>query len=435
MNNRPVQTRVSHGTRWFSWLLALFLLVYLLFVLSIERISWADVMAGLQPSASGLWALLVLVFRIVRHFIPLAVGWWFAYRASVQTVTRLYDLADEEEARLFLRRLQAPHIRQRGGLPLSDQNLEADRAQSVLLRVGGPGKVTVFDRDVAVTEDNGRFARVLGPGSHLLLPYERVHTVLDLRNQERQVQNVSLRTRDNIELTAVFSIVYRIRRTAEEPTKSRPYPYDEEAVRAAAYAYTVLEDGAVSTWKEKPISTTRSKLAEAVGKYRLDEIIHPPGRHDEPYRALQREVWRAARNDLSRFGIELVSVHIDQLRPPPEVEKQYIKYWQSHWASKSRLSEADGAATAVEEIEVARAEAEVAMIQAILEGIQRARRSGATSRTGEVIALRLVDGLERLAEQTRHARPLMPDMNKLRAELLRNSARADADQREGADEG
>ena len=107
---------------------------------------------------------------------------------------------------------------------------------------------------------------------------------------------------------------------------------------------------------------------------------------------------------------------------PEDVEAQYIKYWQSHWESKARLSEADGRATAVEEIEVARAEAEVAMIQAILEGIQRARRSGATSYTSEVVALRLVEGLERMAEQSRRTQGVLPNINNLRTELLNSTS-------------
>ena len=92
----------------------------------------------------------------------------------------------------------------------------------------------------------------------------------------------------------------------------------------------------------------------------------------------------------------------------------------AHWEEKARLSKADGEATAVEELEIARAEAEVAMIQAILDGIQRARRSGAATRTSEIVALRLIDGLERMAEQSRH-KPnmltLLTELDELRSDL------------------
>ncbi|HUM68554.1 MAG TPA: hypothetical protein PLK31_06870, partial [Chloroflexota bacterium] len=142
---------------------------------------------------------------------------------------------------------------------------------------------------------------------------------------------------------------------------------------------------------------------------------------DEPYRALQREVWRTARTELANSGIDLLSVHIDRMQPPPDVEDQYIAYWRTHWQEKARLSKADGEATAKEEIEIARAEAEVAMIQAILEGIQRARRSGATTRTSEIVALRLIEALERMAEQSRQkpdAQTLLAELDELRSEMV-----------------
>src|SRR5690606_32988266 len=152
------------------------------------------------------------------------------------------------------------------------------------------------------------------------------------------------------------------------------------------------------SWEGKPSATVAGKVAATIAQYRLDELMHPDGRTDEPYRTLQQQVWRSARADMSAYGVELLSVHIGQLKPDKEVEEFYIRFWQSRWETQAKLSLAEGKAIASEEIEVARAEAEIAMIQAILEGIQRARQSGATSRTSNLVALRLVDTLERLAE-------------------------------------
>ncbi len=418
MNKRQSRRQVSHAKRWFSWMLIALFIIYVAIAWYLERISVSQWITSLSPDATALTALLLFIIRFTRHIIPVLVGGWFAYNATVQTVERLYDLPDKASAQTFLKRLRSPNIWGRWSVRLNDQTLAQDRAGSVILQVGGPGKVKVSPRDAAVTEDNGRFARVLGPGIHLLMPYEYVHAVLDLREQERHVTDVSLRTRDNIDLTASFTVVYRIRRGDNEPTKSRPYPFVETAVRTAAYAYTVLGEDMVGDWRSKPAATTRTKLARVIANYSLDEIIHPPGRTEEPYRIIQQEVLRSARNELARSGIELLSVHINQLKPPKAVEAQYIEYWRTQWESKVRLSEADGEATALEEIEVARAEAEVAMMQAILEGIQRARRSGATSRTSEVVALRLVEGLERLAEQSKQSQANLPVLEQLRAERL-----------------
>lgn len=423
MRNRSAQPRLSHAKGWFSALLIVLLLFYLLFVWYLERISLSNWVAQFTPVAlqlRGPSLIFALIFRVLRHLIPVLVGWWFAYQASIETIERLYDLNDTEAARRFLGRLRAPTSRMTA-VSINQATLEKNREESVILRIGGPGKIALGASEVAVTEINGRRARVLGSGRQILSPYEYVHAVLDLREQERTVESVPLRTKDNIEVTAAFTLVFRVLRGETVPSKSKPYPYDEEAVKLAAYEQTVLANGMLSDWLYRPILSTKSKLTETVAKYQLDELMHPSGHSDEPYLTLQRQVLRAARADLVRNGIDLVSVHIQQLKPQKEVEAQYIAYWQSQWQSKVKLSEADGNATAVEEIEIARAEAEVAMIQAILEGIQRARRSGATSRTSEIVALRLVEGLERIAERSRQSEPILPLMNQLQADLKTSS--------------
>ncbi len=423
MTNQPLTPKQSsHAHGWFTLVLFCLLFLYLFIVWLLEGINFREWLVQQMPITSAIFLdLLALGWRIFRHFIPIIVAWWFAYNATVGMMQRLYDLPDKEAAAVFLGRLRSPGHEGGQGLPVAPQTLEIERPNQVLLRVGGPGKMKVEPFMVAITEDNGRFARILPPGSHQLFPFEYVHTVLDLRPQERVVRGVTVRTRDNIDLTASFSIVYRIRQGDEQSTKSKPFPFDEAAVRTAAYAQTVLDNQTASTWDSKPANTTRSRLAAAVERYRLDEMMNPPGRNDEPYRALQQEVWRSARAELANYGIDLVSVHIDRLQPPPDVEAQYIAYWRTHWEEKARLSKVDGEATAVEEVEIARAEAEVAMIQAILEGIHRARRSGAASRTSEIIALRLIDSLERMAEQSRdkpHVLSLLAELDALRSDLV-----------------
>jgi hypothetical protein len=415
---RPPRPRISHAQNWYTWLLILLLLFYFGLVVALELANlnaWLEWISSLAPNLFT--ATLALMWSMLRHLIPVAVGWWFAYRATVITLERLYDLPDRETAVEFLRRLRSPYSQTQPATPVNPQTLETERAASVLLRVGGPGKVKLEPHMVAVTEINGRYTRVIPAGVHYLRPFEYVHTVLDLRQQERNVTGVAARTRDNIELTAAFNVVYCIRRGDNPPTEARPYPFDEAAVCAAAYAQTVFGDQTAATWEGRPIATVSGKVAATIGRYRLDELMHPYGRTDEPYRTLQREVWRAARSELSNVGIELISVHIDRLEMQKEVEELYIKYWQSRWETQAHLSKVEGEAMAMEEIEIARAEAEVAMIQAILEGIQRARRSGASTRTSDIVALRLIDGLERIAEKSRTSRTALPSLTELRSEL------------------
>lgn len=417
MTRRPSQPRITHAVGWYSAGLAVLFVVYCLIVWYLEKVHFPGGIIEMMLTSPT--AVIYLVGKFLRHLVPIAVGWWFAYNAAVITIQHLYNLPDRDAARQFLRSLRSPTTNFDQPIPLTSQTLEADRPGLVILRVGGPGRVQVKPFNVAVTEDNGVFARLLPPGKHQLRPYEYVHAVIDLREQTRQTADEDVRTRDNVDMKAAFTIAYRISTGGEKPSKTQPYPYDETAVRAAAYAQTVLSEHLVLNWESKPISTTRSKLAAAVGRYRLDELMHPDGRADEPYRTLQREVHRTARTELARSGIELISFAINRLEPAnPVIANQYIAFWQSSWQGVAELNKADATARATEEKEIARAEAEVAMIEAILEGIRRARRSGATTHTSEIVALRLIEGLERMAEKSQVTRTMLPILTEVHSDIL-----------------
>jgi len=277
-------------------------------------------------------------------------------------------------------------------------------------------------REVGATEMNGRFHRVIGPGANRLGRLEYVYAVLDLRQQERIAEDVPLMTKDGIEIRADLAITYRISTGGETPTRAKPYPYDEQAVRLAAYAETVHADQQLSTWETIPLETSKSTLAKIVARYNLDQLLYPDGSANDPNLTIRNELERRVRNSIEAFGIELTGIQVGRLELPESVVDQYIEYWQAHWETQSLLKEADGEAFTLEEVEVARAEAEVTMIRAIVEGLQRARMEGNADTIHEMVALRLIEALEKVAEQSQLAAPLpttlMPQLTALREQLL-----------------
>ena len=84
--------------------------------------------------------------------------------------------------------------------------------------------------------------------------------------------------------------------------------------------------------------------------------------------------------------------------------------------------------------EVARAEAEVFMIQAIMEGLENARRAGGAGAMRDVVALRMVEALEKMARQSQQYQPLpdrlMPQLVALQRQL-RAERSLPAQQKEG----
>lgn len=409
---RPV-AQPQGQNRWFLWLMGLLFVSYWLFAHRLERIDLAPTLAPWQEAwipfvelpRAVVFVAEMLHWRVLRHLVSAIIGWRLAYGAAVSLVRALYDLPDRQTARNLLNRLRWTKTPPVKPLAVSGLTLEQAREKSELLRVGGPGRIAIQAGDVAVTELNGRFHRILGPGAHTLGRLEFIYAILDLRPQERVLKEVRLQTADGIEVKADITIAFRLDTGEEIPNQDLPYPYSEDAVRMAVYSQTVLPDGAVSGWDNAPLNSAKLNLVNIIGHYKLDELLHARSAAD-PYLAIRTELIQRIRPFLINQGIELIGIHISRLELPPDVADQYIKYWRTHWETQAKLQEIDGAAMSLEEREIAYAEAEMTMIQAIVEGVQRARQASNTNNMHEIIALRLVEALEKMARQSQQDIPL-----------------------------
>lgn len=299
------------------------------------------------------------------------------------------------------------------GLALQRESLQQLRQEQALLRVGGPGRIVVPNSDVVVTEYNGHFCRVLGPGAQMLLPFEYVRSMLDLRAHDREADVTGV-TQDGVELTCNMAVTFRLsnddrffsaedelnqapQQESQRPTRDRPYPYGEKAVRAAAYAESVDGSGRVSTWTSLPLIVATGQLRRALAENRLDALFDPEAREPAPHPELLKWVQDNTRHTLRQSGIELITLRMGPLRPPDAVTSQNLSGWRSYWEKEQRKRQAEGRAAAVSTIEEARTQAEVEMLRAIVEGIQRARRESSAELAQEIVALRLVEALERVA--------------------------------------
>lgn len=423
-NRRRPQPALPHNqNRWLLPFLFLLLGLYWLFAHSIERIDLTQT----NPAMAGLPALIVTIIefvtpRVLRHFIPIVAGIWFSYRTAVYLIQLLYDLPDWEAAIDFFRRLRLGSMMMELPLPIPAHQVEQIRRDLPQLRIGGPGLVQIQAGEVAVTELWGQVYRVLPGGSHWLRRFEYVQAVLNLHEHAKHIEGVALVTRDGLELTADITIRYRLSQGSEMPTKAKPFPYDEAAVKTAAYDQTVIGAFTASNWEETPINVAKGTLKAIIARLRLDEILQPNDTATEPHLAISRQLERHTRLALLDKGIDLVSLQLGRFQFEETITNQYIEYWQTRWKIQADLSLADGQARALVEREIARAEAEVTMIQAIVEGVRRAQQEGHTGTVREIVAMRLIESLERVARRSQNLAPLpnslLPRLNEMRQELL-----------------
>ncbi len=419
---------------WLALTLAVLFVLYWLFARSLERVDGNVILAAwflpemtpAQAAQLGLpifyrFPVEMLHPRVLRHLIPVVVGWWLAVEAAVSLVQVLYDCPDRRTAREFLRRQRRSSLSFDLPLVVNDRTLDQMRRESLQMRVGGPVNIVVPAGNAAVTELNGRFNRVLPAGGHTLGRFEYLRAVIDLHPQERSAKNVPLQTQEGITVFADVQVSFRISGGGEPVTRSRPYPFSEDAVRRAAYSGVVLTDGTASSWDSAPLSRVKGALAEVVSQYPLDELLFPTSPVRQLHFSIRREVERRVRAGLQAQGIELQRLQISGLTPPEPVAQQYLKYWLTQWQTRDRIISADGMASALEEVEVARAEAEITMIQGIVEAVRRVQRDGSKSMTADIMALRLIEVLERLAAHSQAPEgvsdQLIPRLHELQKQL------------------
>ena len=397
---------------WPWFVLAALVLGYWLYMSSLERIDANLFLAsvflpGLPPSqAAGVtfspwvtWLVEMFHPRVLRHFIPIIAGWWLAVQAAVSLMQVLYNCPDRRTAAEFLRRQRRNSVSPVDSYVISAKNLDEEREKSILMGVGGPVRVQIPDGFAAVTERNARTLRVLPPGTHDLGRFEYVQAVVDLQPQEKFVKDVTLLTKEGIPVKADIGLTFRID-TGETPvTHRRPYPFSEEAVRRVAYGGVVSPGGSVGSWADGPIGKVRGALASMVSDDSIDQLLaaeSPRDAHHLLTNSVMNKVW----DSLPKDGIKPLRMRISRLSPPPEVSRQYTEFWLANKRKEDMLARANGTAQLVEEAETARAAAEIAMINAVVEGIRRAQQESGSYLPGYLLALRLMEALRQMFSQS-----------------------------------
>lgn len=344
--------------------------------------------------------------NVLRHLIPLLVGWWLARGAALSLMHILYNLPDRHVARQYLNNRRSPPSKG-VAVTVNSENLDELRKEHVLLSVGGPGLLQVINGETAVTELNGTHCRVLGPGKHTLELMEYVHSVLDLRPQERIIPNITLYTRDYIPMTADITINFRIAVGNEPVTTTKPYPFSKEAVRQVAYAGSVQPDGSFSNWDAPVLDAAKRKLTHVVRSFTLNGIMSDKTSFVDIHKELNKDTSTASaqplpsiRNMLKKEGFDLISIHIDRIKPKEAlVFEQYIERWKVEQEASIYDQKMTSETRHMLAAKVAQAEAELDMIRAIIDGVEKARREGAVIDIQSAVSLRLIQAMEGLVEQ------------------------------------
>ncbi len=409
---------------WVRLLLVALLIGYWFFARGMERIDGNVVVARFflpdltssQAAAVPMSPWLTTPFEffhplVLRHFIPVFAGWWLAVHAATSLMQVLYNCPDRRTAAEFLRRQRRNNVSP-AELPYTvmPHTLDKEREDSILLRVGGPVRVNIPNGYAAVTERNARFLRVLPPGVHNLGRFEYLLGVVDLQAQRREVKDITLLTREGIPVKTDVALVYCIDRGEEPVTKLRPFPFNQDAVRRAAYFGGI--GGAVG----KVVGA----LSGEVNAHTLDQLTDADNAHHNLVETIREKVWKS----LPKDGIKPLRMHIGHLTPPGEVSLLATELWLARQRKKDLEARVNGTGQLLHNADVARADGDLLLISSIIDGTRRAQLEAGSDLSSYLVVLRMLEALQQMFHFTsENLRSVGGEIDQLEAEIEATTTR------------
>lgn len=256
--------------------------------------------------------------------------------------------------------------------------------------------------EVAVVVKGGQFVRTDGPGFVRLDGSQAVGQILDLRTHFRK-QDVTVNTRDGIRLETSVNVVFRIKQDNLTPEARVIYPYDREAVFAAAQSNTVDSQNEISLWSEQLAPQAAAILVSELAKHRLDELTQDPS----ILGSIRAEIAHTLNGLFDGEGVEVLSAGVGPLGLPEDVNQQRLDNWRAPWQREILLQQATGDAEGTRRLKRARARAQVEIIQTITQNIEEMRRADPDN-LSNIVNLRMIEVLEDAISQN-NLRNIIPE--------------------------
>lgn len=303
----------------------------------------------------------------------------------------------------------------------------------VLLKIGGPGVLSIKDHTAVLTERGARYSRVLGPEGHTLMPFERIRAIYDLRTQSFDNWEMSL-TKDGIPVRAKVGAMFRfMKRMPDEPPSSPQHPrflsvlshyvwrtppgsvkeppVSPEALRMACYE--VQRPPSPINWSQAAFGAAVGEVREELNRRTLDEVFAPDDPDRSPRREIAAKLDSTARSTLAARGIELVDSTFGNLQLPREVTAQRTSMWQAGWEKESAITRSASEAEGLLQLNTAHAEAQAEIVKNVVQAVRMMDPNNQLSQ-------RMVEALAHVIEHTLQRETTLP--------LLSTTSRKEADQ-------
>lgn len=297
-------------------------------------------------------------------------------------------------------------------------------------RFGGWAGVILVDSSTAVVMDDGlHYTRTLGPNMvqsrwfQNILPeahsstffidrYEQVRGTIDLRRQ-RCMREVETITRDGIEVKCKLYVDFQIQRDRNKTQPNVPYTFDDNSVYQAVYTEAVRKDegqlpGLESAertesrsesayrWTDAVITEGAEELRNLIAQYTLDQLYATDDPDRTPQVEIEESLLPLLQGRIQPKGVDVLNIMLGVFDAPKPVVVQRVQTWQTEWERRQRITLAQGESEQQRRNEIARAWAQLEMI----ENITKALPVGNDALSKDVVTLRLIQAIEAMAHQS-----------------------------------
>lgn len=262
-----------------------------------------------------------------------------------------------------------------------------------------------------------------GPGFLRLRRAEIVTQVVDLRRHLRSMP-VRVLTRDGIPLETSVSTIFQVLPPKDIPDENLPYPYDQNAIFKVNYLGNFKSDSDEElAWSERVCRQAASALIGEVSRYSLDELFEPDESRAAPVEKIKGKIAKRMARAFEKYGIRIILVGVAPFQVPEDIKKQRVAIWQTEWERRIWVEQGAAQAERTRRLKLARARAQIEMIEKLTDGIEVIRQSGQENVT-DILALRLIEAIEE-AESDAAVRAHIPsqivnDLISIRNDVLGN---------------
>jgi hypothetical protein len=245
------------------------------------------------------------------------VAFWFAFQVVAIYLDDVFELGDVSTAKRFIR--QAAFASRYNTIEIRDGQVAFEHQESPIVRIGGPGQVSVYLENAALFEKIGGEPDVIGPtvqqrgdkegtdesrkgllarlmqvagspsqssprANNVLEGFERLRSVIDLRDQMGQLNSVPNRTRDGIKIQAEnVRFVFSVYRGGSESTLQSPFPFSAKAIK------DIVFDQTTKNWAKMMEVLIKRDMEDFISGRTLGEFLVAIGRPEIEREELQED--------------------------------------------------------------------------------------------------------------------------------------------------